>query len=190
PVKAACHVLIGINTADKYKLFEDLSKLEFDKRRKSIVPKELQALLKGQKISASEDEFILRDETYNDYVGQLKQLLKSSDNPYTSVLGEQNLSNLEKMLVVDENPKLLDQKYFDKLKEKIEVLFPNESYDETLTFIIEKDGSISTTRIVTDLHAEISGWLWESLYKNLFYIPGKFQGQIVRTKVFVRITNL
>jgi hypothetical protein len=188
-VKVKCNTLIGINTSEKYKLYEDISKSDPNKKKKVKIPQELTKILKRQVVSNSEEIFITRNDTYEELINFMKKKSLESDNYFYNAVRDSQIDEMEKITEVEEKPNLFNEKYFEELKEKIKVLFPGESYDETIQFIIEKDGSISNTRVAKETNGKVAEWLWESLYKDLFYIPGKHQGKIVRVQILVNIAN-
>jgi len=190
PVKVKCNTLLGINTLDKYKLYENQSKADPRIRNKSSIPKELADLLLNQEVDHSNEVFIAKDSSYQDYKKYLIKRVKETKDEWHKAILEDGIENLDTVLAVDEEPKLLKAKYFEEIKEKIKILFPNESYDETIEFIVEKDGSISTTRVGRETNGKVAEWLWESLAKDLFYVPGKHKGKIVRVKIFENVKNI
>lgn len=188
-VKSECNTLISINTSDKYKIYEDLYKSYKSDKKKVDIPKKLVNLLSGQKISQSEEVFIFKNQVYKDLAQEDSIKRTKLDNDFLIVVYEHAKQSQQKHVEVDEMPSLFNKNFFNELKEKLIELFPNESFDESFEYIVEKDGSISTTRIAKQTNGKVAGEIWRHLYKDLFYFPGKHKGKIVRVKILENVTN-
>ena len=180
--------LIGINTSNKYKIFEDLSKSDPSCKKKVDIPNKLVNLLSGQKISQSEEIFIFKNQVYKDLAQEDSIKRTKLDNDFLIVVYEHAKQSQQKHVEVDEKPSLFNKNFFNELKEKLVELFPNESFDESFEYIVEKDGSISNTRIANQTNGKVAGEIWRHLHKDLFYFLGKHKGKIVRVKTFGNVS--
>ena len=118
-----------------------------------------------------------------------KKEVEIPDEVFEAVMGLEKDESDEVHFVVDQKPELINPSYFKELEQRLSEIFPDESFDERFEFIVEKDGSISKTRIAKQTNGKVAQWIWENLYKDLFYVPGQDKGKVVRVKVFGKVSK-
>ena len=99
------------------------------------------------------------------------------------VFGGLSTTDSEDVLLVSEVPPiLLNTDLFDQIEQTIEVEDSAKKYNETIQFVVEKDGTISDIKLVRSKNIAVGNWLIKHMPKGKLFKPGKNRGRPVRVQ--------
>jgi hypothetical protein len=135
-----------------------------------------------------EDKFAVYEQNSKKPKEQPKQVT-ISDDALEAMFGTDKPDEEEVFRVVEDMPKPLSLSYYEELKAEAIKAFPDQNWDETLKFIVEKDGYVSNVNIIRSTNKKVGEWLKAEMRKTARYEPGKQRGIKVRVQMVYRMKS-